>query len=145
VSLNKSEQSLHIEPRSSRQLAILLLVLHGMAMGVVANLDLPGWLLAGLVGSVVVMLYGSWHIYVLGSGKKSIKVMVWDDEGNWKLITAERKSIEAELLPSSFVFPRMLVLHFMSTGRKKYSTVLMPDSIDPGLFRKLLLRLRFET
>ncbi len=146
MSLNKSEQSLHIEPRTSRQLAILLLLMHGLAMVVIANLAAPIWLTLGLAGSVVVLLISAWNIYIVGNAKRSVKVMVWDADGNWTLVMGDKQSLkEVSLMPSSFIFPKMLVLKFLSKKNIKYSTVVMPDSLNPRLFRKLVLRLRLDT
>ena len=142
MSLNKSEQSLHIEPQRSRQLAFLLLMLHGMAMIVVVNLKLDAWIVFALVGSVIVMLICTWHIYVLGQSKKSIKVIVWDADGQWSIVTDNRKSLKADLLPNSYVYPNVIILYFMVDNKHKYSSIIMPDSIDESLFRRLLVRLR---
>jgi len=145
VSSKKSGPSLHIEPKSSRQLATLLLLLHGAAMAVVINLTLPVWMLLGLAGSIIVLLFSSWNLYILNQSKKSLKMMVWDEDGHWTLITPEKEPIEAELLSTSFIYPKMIVLQFLSlTAKKKYSSVLMQDSLSTSIFRRLLVRLRLD-
>jgi len=144
VSSNKSEQSLHIEPRRSPQLALILLALHGAAMGALLSLPLNSWLQFALAGSIIGLLVGSWQIYISAQSKKSIKVLVWHEDGSWTLIIDEKKSVEANLLPSSFVFPKIIVLKFLTEHRQKYSTILMPDALPSNLFHKLFLRLKFE-
>lgn len=144
MSLNKSEQSLHIEPRRSRHLALTLLLIHGAAMGVVLTLAIPVWLLLGLAGSVIALLVGSWHVYVNGESKKSIRLMVWNEEGDWEVMTSENKMLQAMLLPGSYVFEKFMILRFAAEDKRKYSTILMSDSLPPRLFHRLFLRLKFE-
>ena len=142
MSLNKSEQSLHIEPKRSRQLAFLLLMLHGLAMVVIVNLAMDAWVTAAVAIGIIGFMVTTWHIYVSGTSKKSIKVLVWDADGQWTVITENRKSHKAELLPSTYVYPHIIVLQFLGDNRQKYSTIIMPDSIGDNLYRRLLVRLR---
>ncbi len=145
MSSKKSGPLLHIEPQSSRQLATLMLLLHGAAMAVVINLDLPFWIVLGLAGSIVVLLFSTWNLYILIQSKKSLKVMIWDEGGSWTLVTADKKSYSATLLSSSYIYPKMLVLQFLASNpRRKYSTVLMQDSLPVNIFRQLFVRLRLE-
>lgn len=144
MSLNKSGQSLHIEPRKSPQLALTLLVLHGSAMGIVLSAHFDPWLQFALAGSIIGLLVGSWQLYVFGNSKKSVKLMVWHEDGNWTLLTDEQKSLDADLMPSSYVFPKLIVLKFLVGKNRKFSTIIMPDSLTPTLFHKLFLRLKFE-
>ena len=145
MSSKKSEPLLHIEPRSSRQLATIMLLMHGAAMAIVINLNLPIWLVLGLAGSIIVLLFSTWNLYILNQNKKSLKVMIWDEEGSWTLITADKKPHAATLLSSSFIFPKMIVLQFLAKNpRKKYSTVIMQDSLPANIFRQLFVRLRLE-
>jgi len=144
VSSNKSEQSLHIEPRKSAKLALALLALHGAAMSVLLCLPINEWFKFALAGSVVGLLVGSWQIYVSGHSKKSIKLMVWHEDGKWTLITDEQKSIEVDLMPSSFAFPQFIVLKFLTEQGRKYSSIILPDALSASTFHKLFLRLKFE-
>ncbi len=145
MSSKKSGPLLHIEPQSSRQLASLLLLLYGAGMAVVINLDLPTWLVLGLAGSVIVLLFSTWNLYILNQSKKSLKVMIWDEEGCWTLITADKKPHSAKLLSSSYIYPKVLVLQFCTfSSNIKYSTILMQDSLSSLIFRQLFVRLRLE-
>jgi hypothetical protein len=120
-------------------------MLHGLAMGVVINLKVDVWLMLGLAGSVIALMIATWHIYVLGNSKKSVKVIVWDADGQWTVITDNRKSHKATLLPSSYVYPNIIILHFVAKNKQRYSAIIMPDSIDGSLYRRLLIRLRHNT
>ena len=144
MSSNKSEQSLHIEPKKSPQLALVLLAIHGTAMGVLLSLPVNIWLQFALAGSVIGLLIGSWNIYITGMSKKSIKVLLWHEDGNWTLMTKDKHSIDVTLLPSSYVFPKIIVLQFRSDENRKYSAILFPDALNPQLFHRLFLRLKFE-
>lgn len=144
MSYNKSEQSLHIEPRRSFSLALLLLLIHGSAMVIIAQVDLPWWLKFGLVGSVIVLLVANWHLYVMARGKKAIRMLVWDAGGSWTLVTDRQQSLQAKLLPFRLIFPQLIVLLFRVEGKNKYSSIIMQDALDPRLYRRLLMRLRLD-
>lgn len=144
MSLTRSEPPLHIEPRSSRQLALALLLLHGAAMVAVVNLAMPVWGLAALAGSVIVSFYYTVNTHVLGRGESSVCALLWDAEGDWTVTSCRGQQWAAKLLPGSYVHPRLMVLNFALESRGHRSVLLLPDSLDRNTFRRLLVRLRLE-
>ncbi len=144
MSSTRSEPPLHIEPRSSRQLALALLLLHGAAMVAVVNLVMPIWGLAALAGSVVVSLYYTINTHVLGRGQRSVCALVWDAEGDWTVTSCGGQQWAARLMPGSYVHQRLMVLNFALESSGHRAVVLLPDSLDRNTFRRLLVRLRLE-
>lgn len=144
MSSNQSEPPLHLEPRSSRRLALALLLIHGAAMVAVVNLVLPPWGLAALAGSVIVSLYYTVNTHVLGRSRSAVCSLLWDSSGQWTLVSCGGERWDARLLPGSYIHPRLLVLNFATVQRGHRAVVLLPDSLDPRTYRRLLVRLRLE-
>lgn len=65
-----------------------------------------------------------------------------DENGEWKLWTAAGDELRATLLPSTVATPWLLVLHFRDESGRFRALPLLPDSLEPGGFRRLLVRLR---
>ena len=143
MSSNKSGQDLQIEPRLSRRLALLFGLAHGAALMAIAQLTALPWQLSlALAGFVVVNFILVFRLHVLGNAARSILMLVWNAEGEWSLVTAGGERLEAHLLPASLVHPLLIVLNFAVSGRGRWTTVLMPDSLDRRTHRQLLARLR---
>ncbi len=144
MSSKKSEPPLHIEPRSSRQLALALLLVHAAAMAVIINLGLPPWASLALAGSVVMSLYINFNTQVLGRGRSALTSLVWEEEGEWTLMDALGERLHGRLRPSSYVHPRLLILNFDIEDKPNRTLVLLRDSLDARTFHRLLMRLNLE-
>ena len=144
MSSKKYDQSLHLQPRSSRYLSLALFFLHGIALVVAANLTIPGWLSIVLSVAVLANFYTTFTVHVLGRGKYALLNMVWSDEGDWTLINGEGQELRASLLPSSYVHPHLVVLNFHIAKGGRRTAILLRDSLDSKTFRDLLVRMRLE-
>ncbi len=144
MSSNKSEPPLHVRPHSSRQLALALLLIHAAAMAAVLSLPLPPWLTLAIAGSVIMSLYYTFNTHVLGRGRSALGSAVWEREGDWTLMSAYGEAMPAQLRPTSYAHPRLLLLNFATQAHGSRSLVLMPDSLDARTFRRLLVRLRLQ-
>jgi len=144
VSSKKYGQSLHLEPHSSRHLAMALFFLHGLALVVAANLTVPGWLSIILSVAILANFYTTFTVHVLGRGKQAILSMVWDDDGDWKLINGQREELSAQLLPNSYVHTQLIVLNFIIEHSGRRTAILLRDSLDNKSFRDLLVRMNLE-
>ncbi|HEC30130.1 MAG TPA: hypothetical protein ENI65_11150 [Gammaproteobacteria bacterium] len=144
MSSKKYGRPLHLEPRSSQYFAMALFVLHGMALVVATNLTIPGWM--SIVLSVVVLanFYTTFNIHILGRGPNAILSMVWDNDGEWKVINGQGEELEVSLLPSSYVHQYLVVLNFLINKGGRRTAILLRDSLDPKTFRELLVRMRIE-
>lgn len=144
MSSKKYGQSLHLEPRSSRYLALALFFLHGLALVVAANLTVPGWLSVVISLAILANFYSTFTVHVLGRGKHAILSMVWEDDGDWKLISGEGEEQSARLLPSSYVHTQLIVLNFIIEQGGRRTAILLRDSLESKTFRDLLIRMNLE-
>jgi hypothetical protein len=144
VSSKRSEPPLHLEPRSSRQLALVLLLTHGAAMAAIIQLPLEPWLMGGLAGSVIMSLYFTVKTHVQGRGRMAVWSLVWHADGEWTLLSEQGEELKARLLPATYVHPKLVLLNFAVAGRGYRAVVLMEDSLDRATFRRLLVRLRMD-
>jgi len=67
---------------------------------------------------------------------------IWEPDGTWILTLVSGQQIEARLLPSTFVTPGLSVLNLRCGRWRSRAMVLLPDSLDPDLLRRLRVRLR---
>jgi hypothetical protein len=54
------------------------------------------------------------------------------------------RDIEARLMPQVFMLPWLVIMHFKSDRRRLHHLVLLPDMLEPGVFRRLRVRLMIE-
>jgi len=144
VSSNKYDQSLHLQPRSSKHLSFALFFLHGVALVVAANLTVPVWLNLVLSIAVLANFYTTFSVHVLGRGKYALLNMVWSDEGDWTLINGLGEEYRAVLQSNSYVHPQLVVLNFRILSGGRRTALLLRDSLDNKTFRDLLIRMRLE-
>jgi len=67
---------------------------------------------------------------------------IWEPDGTWTLTLVSGKQVEARLLPSTFVTPGLSVLNLRRGRWRSCAMVLLPDTLDPDLLRRLRVRLR---
>jgi len=113
---------------------------------------------------VIFVLFSLWDISkrVLLTKPDSITQIVWGTDNNWTLSTHDGEIRHATLLPSTYVHEWMTALNFklrsnqlmsnklMSNKKPRvnaeycrfYSCVILPDSIDADVLRRLRVRLR---
>ena len=129
----------------SRQLALWVFLVHGVAAAslVPGALPLPLPLLAALQVAVAASLYHTLFGRVLGRSPRALLGAVWESDGAWTVVDAGGNRHEAWLLDSSYVHPRLLILNFRLAGGVR-TMVLLPDSLPPSVFRRLLVRLRLS-
>lgn len=144
MSSKKSAPPLHLEPRISLQLSMLLLIVHGLALIAIMALTLPVWVYLALVTLVILNFYITFNHHVLGRSRKAVLSMVWGGEGEWSLMTADGEVHEAKLLPGSYVHPLLVILNFILNGGSRRTVVLLKDSLDQNTHRKLLSRMQLE-
>ena len=132
-----------LEPRPSRQLLSLALLVHAGALALLPVLAAIPWplrlLLAGLVVGSLWFELGrlGWR-----RDARRIRRLSWGADNDWRLELANGEELDARLLPSSFVHPRLVVLHLRVEGRRPARTLaLMPDSLDAQSLRRLRVRL----
>lgn len=132
------------DPQPSTWLLVYLIIAHIISLMVLLPLAIPAWskmLLATIIiFSVVISLRR--HALLVDGG--AIVRVCWGEDA-WELELADRRTLQATLLPDSYVSTFCVVLGFR--GRRLWQhryLVLAPDSLDADTFRRLRVRLRLE-
>ncbi len=70
--------------------------------------------------------------------------VIWHEANQWT-IQSSTKTIQAQLVPDSYVSPWLTILCFRTETNKKLSIMIFPDAINPETFRRLRGRLKIES
>ena len=136
MSSQKSVPALQIDLQPSRYLLAFILISHVGALVLLFLLPVALWIMLLLGSAILFSLYRQWRDYV--PGYKSLR---WDSLDQWWLMDQTGKAVAAQLLPGSYVHPLMLVLRYR-VHRRVRSLVLLPDSADRDMLRRLRVRLK---
>lgn len=137
--------TIEFKPRPSELLSRLLLIAHGFAAFVVFTSVHHKVAMPLLLLAIGISYYRNYRKHVLHKGTGSVRRIVWQADGAWFLEDESGVVREAQLRPSSFVHPRLVILGFdfiRSKGRRYL--VLCPDSMDLDTLRRLRVRLRIS-
>ncbi len=105
--------------------------------------ELPMWLSLPIKLAVVIGFIFHLRTYLFRNSAKAITEMIWFEADDWQLLDAYRQQHQVKLLGNSLISPWLLVLNFRAeSDGKKWSVVLMPDSVDSTTFRRLNAKLR---
>ncbi len=130
---------LRLEIQASRLLLRIQFLLHGLALMVLAYpLGVPVWLRLGLFAALVLSLLGLLRSETLAGSR----TLLLDADGRWTRLREEGEPEPLELRDDSWVGTRMAVLRFDRERGRPLTVPLLPDSVDPDLFRRLRVRLR---
>ena len=147
MSSRKYATPLILEPHPSRWLLFLMLFAHGGAIVVLLALDEWPWPLQ--LSLVVMVLTSLWFVLGRQGWRKmpgQIRRLVWSTDNDWQLVLRNGKTLHAELRPSSFLHPWLVVLSLRVEGRRlPQSLALARDSLDETTFRRLRVRLTTES
>jgi len=124
-----------LETGRSRYLTVYLLLVHALALTVIAaplNLSLT----LRLAVAAAVLLSFIWQI-----NRKPPRRLVWESDGDWQLFFADASERTGQLRPDSYVSPWLVILRFKLVKGGRCSVVIMPDMLDPQSFRRLRVRL----
>lgn len=99
---------------------------------------------AGLSALVLASLAYALGAQVLLVVPRAVREAIWRSDGTWTLTLVSGEQVEARLLPSTFVLPRLLVLNFRRGRWRSRAMVLLPDALDSDLLRRLRVRLRLR-
>jgi len=100
---------------------------------------------AGLAILLVTVLASLWAALGKQGWRQTparIQRLVWQSENDWRLESRGEGTLTAELLPSSFLHPWLMILNLRVEGRRLPVSVALPrDSLDATTFRQLRVRL----
>jgi len=142
MSFQESVAPLRIKLHRSGVLTGFILLAHGGAI-ILSVLSLPLWTGLLLSLGVVCNLVYTLNRHVLMHGQYAIAELAWAINGDWHLITRDGKRHDAQLLRSTYLHARLVILNFVVDGGKR-SIILLPDALDTNTFRRLRVRLQIE-
>ncbi len=136
---------IEFKPRPSVLLARLLFVMHGSAALLVFMFVHHKFLMPVLLLLIAYSYYSSYRKHVLHKGSGAIRRIVWQADGSWFLEDSASVIREAELRPSSYIHPRLVILSFnFLRTKRRLNVVLCPDSMDHDTLRRIRSRLRIS-
>lgn len=145
MSLNYSEAPIELKPRPSAWLAWILAGFHAL-VAIVVLIAVPFKpAAAALVLLTTLSWFRSHRLHIRHEGRRAVRRLVWQADGSWLLEDTGRQMHAAQLLPSSYLHPRLVLLNFRleDSGRRR-NVLLLTDSLDPECLRRLRVRLRVE-
>lgn len=141
MSLNKYAAPLALEIAPSPRFALALACAHGGAAAVAMLLPLPyEWLWVVTVFILVHGAYAIWRHALLRSASSVVRVL-WDTQDQWMLTRRDGVAFSAQLLPGSYLHPRLTVLNFKVARWRRASVVIVPSRVAVEGFRQLRVRL----
>lgn len=131
--------------KPSRQLAMLLLIVHIGSFGLLWPLAVPVWIKVMITGLLIISFIYYLRQDALLTSDAAITVFTLTAEQKCIITTCSGTIIKGSLLADSFVSPYLtLILIQPQEKRRTYSIVLLPDSLDAETFRRLRVRLRWQ-
>jgi toxin CptA len=136
--------TIDLSPRASVRAVTVLFALHVAVLLLVLVALRPGGGMALIAGLVLL----SWILVrrhpVFGYGPNALVRLTWDVEGRWSVHDRRGARWDAELLSSSLVHERLLVLNFRLQDGTRRARALLGDELDPESLRRLRARLALE-
>lgn len=135
--------TLDFKPRASRLLGRFLIGLH-LLVAITVLLWVPGrFAVAALLALTVLSFFRNYRYHVLHRGRRAPRRVVCHADGGWSLQDTAGNMLPAQLLPSSYLHPRLVILNFMvEDSPRRRNLVLCQDSLDAQTLRQLRARLR---
>ena len=128
-----------LEPGPSHSLRAWLVVIHVVAILLLPSLSLPAG--AGLI-LLLLILFSLWH--TIRRHSDSVSAVLWSEARSCRLSLASGQDIEARLMPQVFILPWLVIMRFKSDRKRLHQLVLLPDMLEPEVFRRLRVRLMIE-
>ena len=132
------------EPGPSRTLRAWLILVLVVSIMILPFMPLPVW--PGLI-ILLLMLFSLWRairVHVTLGHPDSVCAVQWREARSCRLRLATGQDVEACLMPQVFMLPWLVIMHFRSDGGRIHHLVLLPDMLEPELFRRLRVRLMIE-
>lgn len=114
---------------------------HAGALGVLAMLPAPDWIIVVLTVVVVAHAVYSIRRHALLRDAGSVVRVLWDAQGQWTLTQRDGTAFSAKLLSGSYLHPILTVLNFKVSNWRRMSVVILPRRVEAENFRKLRVRL----
>ena len=132
-----------IPVKRSRWLLAGISLAHGGAVCLLWPAALPVGLIFFLLLMTCASFINSMHKHLYFFYDNAPVELFLNNEDEWFLTTRKDETYEVQLYPEHYVHPWLVVLLFRVEARK-YTIILTPDMINPDVFRRLRVRLRYK-
>ena len=137
--------TIELAPRPSLRALTLLFWLHVALLAALLAVLRPGPGMAGMAALVALSWVMARRHPVFGFGPNALSRLTWHAEGKWTLHdTRGARWDGVELLGSSLVHDRLLVLNFRLPDGEKRARALLGDELEAEPLRRLRARLLAE-
>jgi len=140
MSSQKFVTPLQIDLQPSRLLFALLVIMFSGALFLLCLLPWPIYLLTLFSLLLIVSFFVVLEQHVLRRGRHRLKSVMQDSSGQWWLQKQSGEKLSVQLEDDSYLHSWLVVLNFKNIKRR-YSVVLMQDSLECSVFRRLRVRL----
>lgn len=131
-----------LEPGVSRYLISYLVVIHGLALAVVAApLNMPAVFRVALAVVIVISFIWQWRRTRLNDPARIYRLM-WEVDDDWTLWCNDSSEIVGQLRPESYESTWLVILRLQLQQGGRRTVVILPDMLDRQSFRRLRVRLR---
>ena len=138
------DATIELAPRPSVRALTLLFWLHVAILALLLVAVRPGPGMAALAAIVALSWVMTRRHPVFGFGPNALSRLTWHAGGQWSVHDTRGARWDAELLGSSLVHDRLLVLNFRLQDGARRTRALLGDEPDAELLRRLRARLRLE-
>lgn len=138
---HRERPPLPIRPHFSRWLLACVVVTHLAALAAVLALP-AGYPLLGFLVTGSLAYQG--YVHCLRRAPWSIRSVIWQADGSWRIDLVSGAEIEARLSPATFVSVPLIVLNLASGRLRRWALPLFADALEPETLRRLRQRLRIE-
>ncbi|RLJ19525.1 hypothetical protein DJ030_09360 [bacterium endosymbiont of Escarpia laminata] len=143
--MRRNAEPIILQPGRSPVQQVVLSAIYGTGLLALLSTELSCELKTVL--TLCVLAHFIWKIALMRGSIKSASIsrLVWEPEGSWKLTFSDGRQLYAQLKPSSFCRPWLIILNF-SIGRfqPQRSVILTRGSLDKMTARTLRKRLLRE-
>jgi len=136
--------TLKIAISPSARVAAALCAVHVAVAGACWAASIPIALKAGLALAIGLSLVWALSRKAALQSAESVVALEIADDGRISLQTRSGARHECELLPSSYVSPRLTILNLKLQGGRVRHVLLVPDNVDAREFRRLRTWLRWS-
>jgi len=130
-----------VKLRPSRNLALLLVATHAVALLVVSSLELLVWIKLVLLFPMAI---SAWNCRKYWHGAEQIILLNLRDKGALAYVRMNGATGDASVHRQSTVTPWLTVI-LLKSGKGLESLVLLPDALNPDDYRRLRVWLRWQS
>lgn len=140
MSSSRFAGTIELAPKPSARAVIVLFWVHALPLALLMASPLERWVMAGLALAIGLSWWWLRRHAVFGYGARAVQKLIGDADGGWQLETGSSARHAAQLLGSSVVLGRVMVLNFQAPGGR-LTRILMGDELPADQLQALQARL----